>query len=125
MKCIFIKTNGEQCNSNAMTGSSFCFHHNPDITDEEKKETQAKGGRARALTLTNPLPNIEIAEPNDALLLIADTIKRVRAGELDIKTANCLGFLTDKLLKSFELIKLTEEIEKIETIIYKRETFKE
>jgi hypothetical protein len=125
MKCNYIKPDGDQCNSNAMTGSSFCFHHNPDIDPEEKRETQARGGRARALTLTKPLPPLKIAEPKDALLLIADTIKRVRAGELDIKTANCLGFLTDKLLKSFELIKLTEEIEKIETIIYKRETFKE
>ena len=117
MRCSFIKPDGTQCNANAMSDSTFCYTHNPDISDEEKREAKQRGGQARALTIANPLPALPITEPNDAVLLIVDTINRVRSGELDIKTANCLGFLTDKLLKAFEVSKLNDRVEIIERVL--------
>ena len=122
MKCSFIKDNDEQCKANAMNGSEFCYLHNPDISDEAKKEAQTKGGANRALTISDPLPVIPLAVPNDAIMLITDTISRVRAGELDIKTANCIGFLTDKLLKAFEVAKLNDKAEFIEQVILEKRT---
>lgn len=120
MKCEFIKPDGAQCNANAMSDSDSCYTHNPDISDEEKREAKQRGGQARALTVANPLPAMEINNPNDAVLLVVDTINRVRAGELDVRTANCLGFLTDKLLKAFEVSKLNDRVEVIEAIILKK-----
>jgi hypothetical protein len=122
MKCSFIKDSDEQCKANAMNGSEFCYLHNPDISDEEKREAQTKGGANRALTLSEPLPVIQLSVPNDAIILITDTISRVRAGELDIKTANCIGFLTDKLLKAFEVAKLNDKAEFIEQVILEKRT---
>lgn len=122
MQCSFIKPNGTQCNANAMSGLEYCYTHNPDISDEEKREAKQRGGQARALTIANPLPALPITEPNDAVLLIVDTINRVRSGELDIKTANCLGFLTDKLLKAFEVSKLNDRVEIIERVILEKKT---
>lgn len=122
MKCSFIKDNDEQCKANAMNGSEFCYLHNPDISDEAKREAQTKGGANRALTLSEPLPVIQLSVPNDAIMLITDTISRVRAGELDIKTANCIGFLTDKLLKAFEVAKLNDKAEFIEQVILEKRT---
>ena len=122
MQCNFIKDNGEQCNANAMRDSEFCYLHNPDIPKEEKKQAQTRGGQARALTINQPLPDLPLNEPNDAIMLIADTIKRVRAGEIDIKTANCLGFLSDKLLKAFEVAKLNDKVEFIERVILEKRT---
>jgi hypothetical protein len=120
MKCSFIKDNGEQCNTYAMGDSEFCYLHNPAISDEEKRNAQARGGQARALTVSQPLPDLPIATPDDAVLLIADTIRRVRAGELDIRTANCLGFLTDKLLKAFEVSQLNGRLEVMEQVLGKK-----
>lgn len=120
MKCEFTKDDGQPCEANAISGSGFCYHHNPDISDEEKREAQSRGGANRALTLEKPLPPLELIEPNDAVLLVADTIKRVRAGELDIRTANCLGFLSDKLLKAFEVSQLNSRVEVIERVILER-----
>jgi len=117
MRCKFIKADGELCNANAMSESNFCYTHNPEISDEEKREAKQRGGQARALTIANPLPALEIREPGDAVLLIVDTINRVRAGELDIRTANCLGFLTDKLLKAFEISRLNDRVAIIERVI--------
>ncbi len=122
MKCEFTKDNGQPCDANAIKGSDFCYHHNPDISDEEKREAQSKGGANRALTLKEPLPELALSEPNDAVLLVADTIKRVRAGQLDIRTANCLGFLSDKLLKAFEVSQLNDRVQVIERVILERKT---
>jgi hypothetical protein len=122
MRCSFIKPDETQCNANAMSGAEYCYMHNPAISEEEKREAKQRGGQARALTITNPLPVLPINEPNDAVLLIADTINRVRAGELDIRTANCLGFLTDKLLRAFEVAKLNDRVEIIERVILEKKT---
>jgi len=122
MKCKQSKPDGQQCQANAMNGSEFCYLHNPDISDEDKREAQTKGGANRALTLSQPLPAIPLAVPDDAILLITDTIARVRAGELDIKTANCIGFLTDKLLKAFEVAKLNDKTEFIRQVVLEKRT---
>ena len=122
MKCKHLKDNGEQCQANAMSESEFCYFHNPDISDEEKREAQSNGGKTKALTLKEPLPELVLAKPEDAVLLIADTISRVRAGTLDIRTANCLGFLSDKLLKAFETSRLNDRLEVIERVILEKKT---
>ena len=122
MKCEFIKPDGTKCEAHAIKDSEFCYFHNPDISDEEKREAQSNGGKTKALTLKEPLPELVLAEPADAVLLIADTISRVRAGTLDIRTANCLGFLSDKLLKAFETSRLNDRLEVIERVILEKKT---
>ena len=122
MKCEFIKPDGTKCEANAIKDSKFCYFHNPDISDEEKRKAQSNGGKTKALTLKEPLPELVLAEPADAVLLIADTISRVRAGTLDIRTANCLGFLSDKLLKAFEMSRLNDRLEVIERVILEKKT---
>jgi len=117
MKCEFIKPDGTKCEAHAIKDSEFCYFHNPDISDEEKREAQSNGGKTKALTLKEPLPELVLAEPADAVLLIADTISRVRAGTLDIRTANCLGFLADKLLKAFEIARLNDKVEMIGQVL--------
>jgi len=120
MKCIYLKENGEKCQANAMIDSEYCYLHNPDIPEEEKRLAQTRGGEARSLTLSEALPAIPLDTPTDAILLVSDTIRRVRAGILDIKTANCIGFLTDKLLKAFEVARINDKVEFIERIILQK-----
>jgi hypothetical protein len=122
MKCIFIKPNGDQCEANAMTQSDYCYLHNPEISQEDKQLAKVKGGKARALVVKTELPELPLKTPNDTVTLMADTISRVRAGEMDIRVANCLGFLTDKLLKAFEVSRLNDKVEFIERIILEKRT---
>jgi len=121
MKCEFIKPDGQNCEAYAVKGTGFCYFHNPDISDEEKKEAQTNGGANRALTLKEPLPAMPITNQDDAVLLVADTINRVRAGKLDIRTANCLGFLADKLLKALEASQTNDRLEKLELLLTQRQ----
>jgi len=122
MQCKGIKTDETQCNANAMSELDYCYTHNPDISNEDKREAKQRGGQNRAVAISEPLQPLAIAEPTDAVLLIVDTINRVRAGELDIRVANCLGFLTDKLLKAFEVSKLNDRVEIIERVILEKKT---
>lgn len=122
MKCNHTKESGETCEAYAVKDSEFCYFHNPDVSDEDKREVQSNGGKTKALTLKEALPELALSKPSDAVLLVADTISRVRAGTLDIRTANCLGFLSDKLLKAFEVSQLNERVEVIERVILERKT---
>jgi len=117
MQCKHTKENGEQCNGNAMNESDYCYTHNPDISEEEKKEAKARGGSNRAVLIKEPLAEMPIKKMPDVALLIVDTINRVRAGKMDIRVANCLGFLSDKLIKALEVSDLEERFEKLEQLV--------
>ena len=105
-----------------MSDSDYCYLHNPEISQEDKLLAQTKGGEARAVEIKTALPEIPLNTPNATITLMADTISKVRAGEMDIRVANCLGFLTDKLLKAFEVARLNDKVEFIERIILEKRT---
>jgi hypothetical protein len=108
-----------------MSGGEYCYLHSPDISDDEKRASQSKGGANRALmTMPAPLPAMSLTAPNDAIDLLADTINRVRAGELDVRIANCLGVLAGHLLKAFEVSKLNDKVEEITRIVERRAKYR-
>lgn len=120
MKCIFEKTNGNNCEANAMTESQYCFHHNPAISTEVKKLAQAKGGQANKIIVKEPLPPLKITDTKDIVMLLEDTIAHVRSGEMDLKIATTIGYLSGHLIKAFEISYLEERVIKIESIIEQR-----
>jgi len=120
-KCTHTKKDGTACGAYAMTGTEFCYLHNPAIPDEEKRQTQTRGGEGRALmTIAEPLPAMRLDTPQDAIYLIADTINRVRAGELDVRIANCIGVLSGHLIKAFETAQLKDKVEMIDRIVLEK-----
>lgn len=121
MQCKFIKPDGTQCNANAMSGLDYCYTHNPDISDEEKREARKKGGSNRAVVLKAPLPVIPIKKIPDVALLIVDTIDRVRAGEMDTRIANCLFIGSDKLMRALEVSELEKRFEELENKVNKQQ----
>lgn len=120
-KCTHTKGDGTQCGAYAMTGAEFCYLHNPAIPDEKKRQAQTRGGEGRALmTIAEPLPLMRLETPSDAIMLIADTINRVRAGELDVRIANCIGVLSGHLIKAFETAQLKDKVEMIDRIVLEK-----
>lgn len=119
MTCKQTMTNGELCKANAMTGSDYCFTHNPE-TREQVKEAGKKGGQVchydKGLVRAE---TIDILTDNKMVIyLLADTINRVRKvrpdGSIDIRTANCIGFLTSKLLEAQQVLDTDLRLDKIE-----------
>lgn len=116
MKCQ-QKINGKQCGANVLRGSQFCYHHDPKISQEEKRKAQAKGGQNRSQKVSKPLDPMGIVNAGDITFLIADTINQVRVGEMDCRVANTIGYLAGVALKSFEISNIEKRLEKIELLI--------
>src|SRR3989344_2939145 len=112
MQCKFIKLNKKQCNANALRDTDFCFSHNP-ATKEEKKEAVIKGGKSPKKNY-NPLPKIKIDNTSDVTKLLTVTINEVRAGEINLRVANCIGYLSGHLIRAFEVSDLEKRVEEIE-----------
>jgi len=119
MICKQVKDNGEQCQANAMTDSEYCFSHNPD-TKEQLKEATRKGGEVsyydKGLIKLEP---IDITTDNRAVIyILADTLNRVRRvkpdGSMDIKIANCIGFLSSKVLEAQKELVLSDRLDQLE-----------
>jgi len=64
-----------------------------------------------------PLEPVTVEKVEDVVKLLADTINRVRSGELDIKIANCIGYLSGHLTKAMEISVLEQRIQAVERAI--------
>lgn len=118
MKCNYIKTNKKQCSANAMIDSKFCFSHNPN-TKEQKREAIIKGGKMSKKNHSF-LPPITLNQPKDVVNLLATTINEVRSGSVELRVANCIGYLSGHLIKAIEISDLGERVSKLEQAIDKK-----
>jgi hypothetical protein len=106
--CIYIKDNGEQCKAKAIKDSDYCFTHNPD-TKIEKQMAVVKGGLNSKRVRLGLMP-LSIETPHDINILLADTINRVRSGEMPPNIANTIGYLSGVLIKSYDTTKINERL---------------
>lgn len=121
MKCIYKKDNGERCNADAMNGSEYCYWHSPEISPEERREAQARGGQAGKIKVKEPLEPIKIDTTKDVLTLITDSINRIRNGTMDVKLGNTLGYLAGTAIKALEISELERRLETIEKHLTEQE----
>lgn len=101
-KCKFILQNGEQCQAWALRDRDFCFSHD-DSSREAKIEAVRKGGLVKEIEIKIPLQKIEVDAPRDVIYLLARIIEEVRSGQIDVRVASALGYLSGVLLKAFEV----------------------
>lgn len=121
MQCQAMKRDGEQCKGYAMSGSDFCFTHNPNTSDQRKDARRKGGSKGKARTLSADSLSVSLTSPNDIESLLAETINQTRRGELDAKTANTIGYLSGVLLKAIEYGSLADEITELKRLVEERE----
>jgi hypothetical protein len=95
-----------------MRDTEFCFTHNPE-TREARKEAVIKGGSSPKKNY-NPLPPLEIGNTKDVVKLLGQTINEVRQGIIDLRVANCVGYLAGHLIKALEVADLEDRVVSIE-----------
>lgn len=117
-KCIYIKSDGEQCNAKPIKGSQYCFSHNPD-TKIEKHLAVVKGGLNSKKVNLNLTP-LSIKEAKEVAHLLEDTINGVRSGEIPPNIANTIGYLAGHALKAIELAKYADKVESVERVLMER-----
>lgn len=101
-----------------MSNSEFCFTHDPKM-EEERKIAVIKGGKAPKRNY-QPLPLVKLKDAKSVIKLLSMTINEVRQGEIDLRVANCIGYLSGHLIKAFEVAGLEERIGELEKIVWKR-----
>lgn len=118
MQCSYIKSGDSRCNANAMRNSDYCFTHNPD-TIAAKKQAVIKGGESPKKN-SRPVPPVEVKNTKDVVTLLSQTVNEVRQCLIDLRVANCLGYLAGHLIKAMEVADLEERVAKLETEVANR-----
>lgn len=117
MRCNYIKKDKKQCSANAMTDSKFCFTHNPAMK-EQKRAAVIKGGKMSKKNRSF-LPTVLLSQPKDIVGLLNTTINEVRGGLIELRIANCIGYLSGHLMKAFEISDLEDRVSKLEKTLNK------
>ncbi|MDH3890941.1 MAG: hypothetical protein OEV49_07625 [candidate division Zixibacteria bacterium] len=125
-QCKQIKIDGKRCRGRAVTGSKFCFFHDPKRA-KQRQAAQRKGGINRlrpdkVTVLPSNTLDAVLRTADDVCQLLSDTINQVRKGVLDVKIANSVGYLAGVILKARSQGELEDRIVEIEEHIAKERT---
>ena len=119
--CQKTKADGSQCKASALTGSMFCYFHDPSKAHERHVAQQA-GGIARsrrAAVLPLETPDWQVRKMSDVVELLGETLNQVRRGQLDARVGNSVAYISGILLKALERGPLEERIASLEAILKK------
>ena len=120
-KCTFRKKNGSRCGANAQASNGLCVFHDPDKASEGHRARRAGGiNRSRAAAVLPPdTPDHPLGNPKQVSDLLADSVNRLRRGQLDPRVANAMGYLSSVLLRALEQGPMEERLAYIEAILGK------
>ena len=99
-KCNFRKSDGSRCGADAQSGKPLCVFHDPAKAAAGHK-ARRRGGINRhrpATVLPLETPDHPLRNTQDVSPLLAESINQVRKGQLDLRMANAMGYLTGILL---------------------------
>jgi hypothetical protein len=116
-RCQHRKANGEPCQANAMSGSPFCFFHDPEMVAERTEARRAGGQKNKAAVLPTETPDRPLTGVQDVVALLGETINQVRRGQIDPKVSNAVGYLAGILLKALEQGDLEQRLAALESIV--------
>jgi len=113
-RCAQTRANGQRCGGFAITGSAYCFAHDP-AQAAKRDDARRRGGEAGRI---EPLgeSNLSLRSLGDVLGLVELTINDVRAGRVDVKVANAVGYLANVAMKAIEGSDLEARLEAIEAV---------
>jgi hypothetical protein len=112
MQCKHKKRDGERCRAPALTDQTNCAMH---AQPGRAAELGRRGGRRRATYRSVDLR--EFAAPKtaaDLRELLAESIIEIRAGKLDPRIANALGYLGASYLRALEVSEVESRLGALE-----------
>jgi hypothetical protein len=112
--CHFKTKSGKRCKAWSMSGSRFCFFHDPK-RKTQRSEAQKRGGQYKSRRSLPPsTPDAIIDSAADIVRLLGTTISQTRRGEIDTRIATCIGYLCSTILRAREQGELEERLAKLE-----------
>jgi len=88
---------------------------------EKHIESSSKGGKTPKKVF-QPLPLVGIKDSKSVVELLTTTINELRNGDVDIRVANCIGFLSGHLLKAIDQADVSMRLEVIERVIFEKKS---
>ena len=111
-KCTSDNKAGKACGAQSMFGTNYCYRHNPEIPESEKKAASVSGGKKRQV-LKDASP-VTLRSIDNIVGLIESNISSVRTGELDTRVSNAIVQNLNVLLKVYELAITDTRVRKLE-----------
>lgn len=114
-RCAYTKADKKSCGGYAVSDSRYCFAHDP-AQAEKRSEARRRGGEAGKI---DPLPEstLTVRTMGDVLGLIETTINDVRAGRVDVKVANAIGYLANVSVKVIQQTDIEARLEVLESVL--------
>lgn len=109
----------KRCKNYALTDDDYCFFHSSKKA-KERAEAQRKGGKKALAEKRRILKesNIQIDNTSDVVKLLNETINQVRTGEIEVKIANAVGYLSGICLKAIEQGDIEERLAALEEKVF-------
>ena len=106
-ECSANKPNGARCKARAMTGSRWCYSHDP-ATAAQRKRNAAKGGRTGGLG--RPSSASEVVELREKLRQLAeDTLN----GRIEVNVAAVVNQIYNSQLRALEQQRRNRETDEL------------
>ena len=121
--CHALNQLGAPCNAYAVTGSDFCFHHDP-ARAAERRLARRKGGRARHGRRVGPVgaaQPVTLDTMADVAALLQGTINAALQLENSLHRARTVGYLAGLLIKALDISELEERVNQLERTLKSRE----
>ena len=116
------KRDGSPCPNPTRPGKTVCWVHDPELA-AKRAEGRRRGGinRSRpAATLPPDMPDLTLKSVEDVAAALAETFNQVRKGRIAVNVGNCVGVLSNVLLKAIEGGDLERRITELEMRQYQR-----
>jgi hypothetical protein len=113
--CEATRQDGTPCRGNSRPGSRWCWAHDPGLK-EKRDAARRKGGRERskaAAVLPQDAPDLPLGTVGEVVKALAATVNQVRKGALDVKAANCVGYLLSVMLRALEGSELQRQLDEL------------
>jgi hypothetical protein len=102
-RCAGTTRHGKPCPAQAQTGS-YCYWHNPEISEAEKNAARARGHRAaKQARLPLKFTKADYSSEEGARQVLEEASDLVRSGKLPVSVANALAKLAGTALKASEV----------------------
>ena len=104
--------NNARCKAKCVTGSKFCFRHDPKLA-QKALQASKKGGLKRNDYLSNK-ETITLNTTADIQILLGKVINGIWQGKIPTKVGSSIGFLTRCWLDAYEKAELEKRVADLE-----------
>jgi hypothetical protein len=103
---------GKQCTAPQMSGSDYCYRHNPEIDQETKLQASKAGGKSKSVL--KDAPKAQLRTIQGIVNLLETNTDAVIRGDLDPRVSNAVVQNVNALLKVYELAVVDSRVRKLE-----------